>query len=65
MAGFSLIIPGAIINTTHIDAGQKVTSDLANGVGVVYPGERVDFILEWPEPSRASESKLIIRLDKE
>lgn len=65
MTGITLSIPGAIVNTTHLDGSQEVNSHLSQGMGILYPGERVDFALEWPEDQREIESSLIISLDKE
>lgn len=65
MTGITLSIPGAIVNATHLDGSQEVNSHPANGVGILYPGERVDFTLEWPDNQQELESNLIITLDKE
>lgn len=65
MTGIVLSISGSTVNITHLDGGQEVVSGIANGVGIVYPGERVDFRLEWPETQRDIESILEVRLDKE
>lgn len=65
MTGITLSISGAIANVTHLDGSQKISSYPANGVGILYPGERVDFTLEWPEDQQELESSLIIALDKE
>lgn len=65
MTGITLSIPGAIVNATHLDGSQEVASHPANGMGILYPGERVDFTLEWAEGERELESNLVIALDKE
>lgn len=65
MTGVSLCILGAILNVTHIDGCQRLISDPVYGVGIVYPGERVDFSLAWPESRHKSQSNMTIRLDKE
>ncbi|KAF3759902.1 hypothetical protein M406DRAFT_348628 [Cryphonectria parasitica EP155] len=49
LAGISMGIPDALLNITYVDGGQEVTSDVSNSVGILYPGERVDFTLEWPQ----------------
>lgn len=41
------------------------TPDTTNSVGVLYPAERVDFIVSWPETALHTETELIIALDKE
>jgi hypothetical protein len=50
-----------------VDGGLPVaeTPDLFNSVGVLYPAERVDFIISWPESAVDSETEMIIALDKE
>lgn len=65
MTGITLRIPGAIVNATHLDESQELSSQHAEGVGILYPGERVDFTLEWPEDQQELESSLVIGLDKE
>lgn len=66
MTGISIAIPDAHINVTHLDGGQKIISaDAANSVGTLYPGERVDFILEWPSKSQSKYSEIMVQLDKE
>lgn len=65
MTGITLSIPGTIVNTTHLDGSQEVNSHPAHGVGILYPGERVDITVEWPEDQQEIESNLIISLDKE
>ncbi|OJJ51726.1 hypothetical protein ASPZODRAFT_55640 [Penicilliopsis zonata CBS 506.65] len=63
LTGISITIPNAQIQVTHFD-GQRITaSPPVNSVGVLYPGERVDFILSWNRPEETSQ--LIIDLDKE
>ena len=39
--------------------------DLVNSVGVLYPAERVDFIISWPKSAVDTETEIIIELDKE
>jgi hypothetical protein len=51
----------------QVDGGMPVAenSDLVNAIGVLYPAERVDFILSWPESALDTETEIIIALDKE
>lgn len=66
MTGVSISVPDASINVTHLDGGQKILSaNMANSVGILYPGERVDFILEWSNENQKDHSEIIIQLDKE
>lgn len=65
MTGISLKIAHARVNVTHLDGGHRVDSRVDDAVGVLYPGERVDFNLEWPEAYYETASELTIYLDKE
>jgi hypothetical protein len=51
----------------QVDGGQSVTENphLANSVGVLYPAERVDFVMGWPESAVDTDTEIIIELDKE
>jgi len=75
MTGVSFTVPDSKINVFQIDGGQAVFSDpLAsdssdaskfNSVGILYPGERVDFVLAWSKPDMNTDTEIIIKLDKE
>lgn len=49
----------------QVDGGLPVISHVANSVGVLYPAERVDFVVAWPESSVNTKSEIMIELDKE
>jgi hypothetical protein len=51
----------------QVDGGQPVagTSHLTNSVGVLYPAERVDFIVSWSESAVETDTEVIIELDNE
>jgi hypothetical protein len=51
----------------QVDGGQSVAenSDRVNSVGVLYPAERVDLIVAWPEEVVNTDTEIIIALDKE
>ena len=51
----------------QVDGGLPLAenTDVVNSVGVLYPAERVDFIVSWPEVAIDTETELIIALDKE
>lgn len=61
------MIPDSDIKIIQVDGGHPVAehSDLVNSVGVLYPAERVDFIISWPESAVDTETEIIITLDKE
>ncbi|PSR82485.1 multicopper oxidase-domain-containing protein [Coniella lustricola] len=65
LTGFSFTIPDAEVNITSVDGDQAVTADPSNGVGILYPGERVDFILSWQQAFQSNSSSLVVNLDKE
>jgi hypothetical protein len=50
-----------------VDGGLPVAKRHAtvSSVGILYPAERVDFVLSWPESSADRETEIIIALDKE
>ncbi|EKG22522.1 Multicopper oxidase type 1 [Macrophomina phaseolina MS6] len=66
LAGFTLSIPGAAMQVIEVDGGNAVTSDSENdtSVGSLYPGQRADLILSWPEDTLEA-SKISITLDGE
>ena len=51
----------------QVDGGLSVigNSELANSVGVLYPAERVDFVVSWPELVVDTDTEIIIELDDE
>ena len=51
----------------QVDGGQPVaeSSDLVNSIGILYPAERVDFIVAWSERVVNIDTEIIIALDKE
>ncbi|KAH8900175.1 hypothetical protein GQ53DRAFT_869529 [Thozetella sp. PMI_491] len=65
MAGFSFTIKDAEMDAIQIDGGLPITSHTANSIGVLYPAERVDFILRWPDSAADTDSEIIIELDDE
>jgi hypothetical protein len=66
MAGFTISITGYSMHLIQVDGGGEVVdSNDAAFVGIVYPGERVDIIVEripWHEESK---SAIMIELDPE
>lgn len=51
----------------QVDGGQQIAENdhPANSVGVLYPAERVDFILTWSKSAANTDTEIIIELDKE
>lgn len=53
------------MNISHVDGGLPVISRTANSIGVLYPGERVDFSLSWPKSTLNTNTQITIEIDKE
>jgi hypothetical protein len=51
----------------QVDGGLPVAgnSELVNSIGVLYPAERVDFVVSWPESAVYTDTEIIIELDNE
>lgn len=65
MTGISLTIPDSEMKIIQVDGGLPVVPRIGNSIGILYPAERVDFILEWPESAVSTDTEMIIELDKE
>jgi hypothetical protein len=67
LAGISFAIPDSELEVIKVDGGLPVAKRHAtvSSVGILYPAERVDFVLSWPESSADRETEIIIALDKE
>ena len=51
----------------QVDGGQAVVANSSptNSIGVLYPAERVDFIVSWAESTENMNTEIIIELDDE
>lgn len=65
LTGISLAIPDSNINAIQVDGGLPVVSHPSTSIGVLYPAERVDFVVDWPGSGPVSDSEITIQLDKE
>ncbi|KUJ15800.1 uncharacterized protein LY89DRAFT_783068 [Mollisia scopiformis] len=66
LTGFSFTIPDVEMKVIQVDGGGQVeSSELVNSVGVLYPAERVDLVVSWPETVVDTDTKIIVELDKE
>jgi FtsP/CotA-like multicopper oxidase with cupredoxin domain len=68
IAGLTLAVQGANVSLLQVDGGSNVKPRDAGdafygGVGILYPGERVDLQLDWIET--VSDANLFISLDDE
>lgn len=62
MSGFSIVIPDHQMTIFQVDGGNDVgISPPISSMGILYPGERIDMIVENSSP----ESSLTIILDDE
>ncbi|KAH8887601.1 hypothetical protein GQ53DRAFT_655731 [Thozetella sp. PMI_491] len=64
LAGFYLYLQGADMAVIKVDGGWDVNAGKAQGVGILYPGERVDVLVEWAETT-AVLPRLFVSLDTE
>ncbi|RDW63538.1 hypothetical protein BP6252_11083 [Coleophoma cylindrospora] len=65
LTGISFTIPDSEMEVIQVDGGQPVISHRANSVGILYPAERVDFVLGWPKSVIDANTEIVIELDKE
>ena len=47
LAGFTLTLPGAKMTPITLDGGYAIDSEPSESIGILYPGERVDFKAQW------------------
>ncbi|OJD25873.1 hypothetical protein ACJ73_02760 [Blastomyces percursus] len=70
LAGFSLGFSQGNISLTHVDGGlntqhlKQSKASNSKSIGILYPGQRVDFILRHPQNARGK-SSLTVELDPE
>ncbi|RDW65066.1 hypothetical protein BP6252_10717 [Coleophoma cylindrospora] len=65
IAGLSIGIKNAKLDPFQVDGGFDIAGVPSDSVGVVYPGERVDLVIQWDENSKTEGSSLTISLDQE
>jgi hypothetical protein len=68
LTGFSFKIPDSEMTVIEVDGGNPIIADEtnpANSIGILYPAERVDLILGWPEAVVDTDTEITIQLDKE
>lgn len=64
LAGFSLSLDGAGADVIEVDGGNEVKANMsAHFIGIVYPGQRVDFIVKPVDLT--SSSTMTVLLDRE
>ncbi|EFX02163.1 iron transport multicopper oxidase fet3 [Grosmannia clavigera kw1407] len=65
LSGISTTVSDGTMKAIQIDGGLPVVSHEANSIGVLYPAQRVDFILSWPESAAQTDTELMITVDDE
>jgi hypothetical protein len=63
IAGFTTKISQARLTPLQLDGGCEIARSPAESVGILYPGERVDILIQWDE--QASAPRLEVYLDPE
>lgn len=64
LAGFTVLVTSAKLTPLTVDSGFPISGSAADSAGIIYPGERVDVVLEWDQISESS-SELLVSLDPE
>lgn len=65
LAGFSVQMSSAKLRAVIVDGGYPIVADSADSVGIIYPGERVDLIVDWSADAASHGPHLHISLDPE
>lgn len=65
LTGFSLTMTGYTMTLVQVDGGNPVEAIRAETVGILYPGERMDLILERTESSEYESAWITVALDRE
>ncbi|KAH8892839.1 hypothetical protein GQ53DRAFT_793693 [Thozetella sp. PMI_491] len=63
LTGISFTIADSVMKPVQVDGGQPLDSHLANTVGVLYPAQRVDFIVSWPKEVYDTDTEVTIVMD--
>jgi hypothetical protein len=66
MVGYSISITGCIMYIIQVDGGSEVSNGhSATSIGILYPGERVDIIVERTPRFDKSNAAISIEFDAE
>ncbi|KAH8816011.1 putative laccase [Xylogone sp. PMI_703] len=66
LAGISISISGAKMTVLQVDGGERIIgAEASDSIGILYPGERMDVLVEWVDGEQKNDSFLIITLDPE
>jgi hypothetical protein len=64
LAGFTLTFEHEQLELVQLDSNDVEPQDTANSAGILYPGQRMDFILRSPE-GYDRQSSMTVELDPE
>jgi hypothetical protein len=59
-------MPGTQLSAIQVDGGGRLqANEESESIGILYPGERVDVIVEWDENPPDQPPNLVVVLDQE
>jgi hypothetical protein len=59
-------MPGTQLSAIQVDGGGRLQSNEGSeAIGILYPGERVDMIVEWDQNPPDQQPHLVVILDQE
>ena len=56
---------GGSLQAITVDGNYPISSAIVESIGIIYPGERVDLLLDLDQDTRSRSPKLDISLDPE
>ncbi|KAF8860867.1 hypothetical protein BDZ45DRAFT_587758 [Acephala macrosclerotiorum] len=65
LSGFTIQISSAKLKPLTVDGGFSIATELADSVGIVYPGERLDILVHWDDQAASHFPQLHLSLDPE
>lgn len=65
LAGFTLTFEREQLELIQLDSNGVELQDAANSAGILYPGQRMDFILRSSEVEDKQSSSMTVELDPE
>lgn len=65
VAGLSFAMSNATLEAVAVDAGCPIETAPAKSLGILYPGERVDAVVDWSSEDSTQISHLHIQVDDE
>ena len=65
ITGLTIGISHAKLTALQVDGGCEVSGSAADYIGILYPGERVDILINWDSEVLSTGSDLEIIMDPE